>query len=165
LAQAFVARCHVPADRVLSPGLGQDGFGAVENGCGKVAFGQPEDLTDRGRWIASDRGAELDAFGLAALADGRVSWRECNALPSLALARGQSADLDSCDSDEMVVIHPLWGAGRLAGDRDAAKRVRGDRERFRSRLPRANPRRGNPRGAASGRRAKPTAGRQGLSGR
>ena len=58
----------------------------------------------------------------------------------------------------------LWGAGRFAGDRGAVKRARGDRARSRSRLPKANPRRVNPRGASSGRRAKPTAGRQGLSG-
>jgi hypothetical protein len=36
--------------------------------------------------------------------------------------------------------------------------------RARSRPPRANPRRANPKGASSERRAKPTAGRQGLSG-
>jgi len=36
--------------------------------------------------------------------------------------------------------------------------------RIRSRPPRANPKRANPRGASSDRRAKPTAGRQGLSG-
>jgi hypothetical protein len=58
----------------------------------------------------------------------------------------------------------LWDAGRPAGDRSAVKRARGDRAKPRSRLPKANPRRGNPRGASSGRRAKPTAGRQGLSG-
>jgi hypothetical protein len=58
----------------------------------------------------------------------------------------------------------LWGAGRIPGDRGAAKRERGDRGRPRSRPPRANPRRANPKGASSGRRAKPTAGRQGLPG-
>jgi len=58
----------------------------------------------------------------------------------------------------------LWGAGRIPGDRDAAKRVRGDWAKAWSRLPKANPQRANPRGASSDRRAKPTAGRQGLSG-
>jgi len=41
----------------------------------------------------------------------------------------------------------------------AAKRVRGDRAKSRSRLSRANPRRAKPKGATGGRRAKPMPGR------
>ena len=108
---AFAASAALGPGPDRSPGLGQDGFGLVEKGVGKVAVPSGAELIDRRSYGSARIEARkhiLQRWGLGAPCTGRSASAGCNASRRLSGRQAvRSAHLCVVwDPDEMVVIHP-----------------------------------------------------------